>query len=140
MINRKSIVNSPDDRLRQFNRMPIPTMNTRMYKLHKHYILLTPRAATTEWIIHRLNSTINFSSGFAILCQALHYSFRQIYKHECTNSHEEKYKCKRIWININLTSLANLAELINSQNPKVAWEKHALQLGIGERSQIYVGM
>src|SRR4029434_4994928 len=25
MINRKSIVNSPDDRLRQFNRMPIPT-------------------------------------------------------------------------------------------------------------------
>ena len=26
MINRKSIVNSPDDRLRQFNRMPIPTL------------------------------------------------------------------------------------------------------------------
>ena len=25
MINRKSIVNSPDDRLRQFNRMPIPS-------------------------------------------------------------------------------------------------------------------
>src|SRR4029434_9162965 len=27
MINRKSIVNSPDDRLRQFNRMPIPITN-----------------------------------------------------------------------------------------------------------------
>ena len=26
MINRKSIVNSPDDRLRQFNRMPIPSV------------------------------------------------------------------------------------------------------------------
>ena len=25
MINRKLIVNSPDDRLRQFNRMPIPS-------------------------------------------------------------------------------------------------------------------
>ena len=25
MINRKSIVNSPDDRLRQFSRMPIPS-------------------------------------------------------------------------------------------------------------------
>ena len=28
MINRKSIVNSPDDRLRQFNRMPIPNTHT----------------------------------------------------------------------------------------------------------------
>src|SRR4029434_8533503 len=28
MIHRKSIVNSPDDRLRQFNRMPIPTIYT----------------------------------------------------------------------------------------------------------------
>ena len=28
MINRKSIVNSPDDRLRQFNRMPIPNLKT----------------------------------------------------------------------------------------------------------------
>src|SRR4029434_2088527 len=28
MINRKSIVNSPDDRLRQFNRMPIPKTHT----------------------------------------------------------------------------------------------------------------
>ena len=28
MINRKSIVNSPDDRLRQFNRMPIPRRGT----------------------------------------------------------------------------------------------------------------
>ena len=28
MINRKSIVNSPDDRLRQFNRMPIPSQDT----------------------------------------------------------------------------------------------------------------
>ena len=27
MINRKSIVNSPDDRLRQFNQMPIPMWN-----------------------------------------------------------------------------------------------------------------
>ena len=27
MINRKSIVNSPDDRLRQFNRMPIPSIH-----------------------------------------------------------------------------------------------------------------
>ena len=29
MINRKSIVNSPDDRLRQFNRMPIPMIYQR---------------------------------------------------------------------------------------------------------------
>ena len=29
MINRKSIVNSPDDRLRQFNRMPIPTIHSK---------------------------------------------------------------------------------------------------------------
>ena len=28
MINRKSIVTSPDDRLRQFNRMPIPNLKT----------------------------------------------------------------------------------------------------------------
>ena len=33
MINRKSIVNSPDDRLRQFNRMPIPNSNQYLIRL-----------------------------------------------------------------------------------------------------------
>src|SRR4029434_148540 len=33
MINRKSIVNSPDDRLRQFNRMLIPNTHTHTPKL-----------------------------------------------------------------------------------------------------------
>jgi len=39
MINRKSIVNSPDDRLRQFNRMPIPNLNINHQSstlTHKH--------------------------------------------------------------------------------------------------------
>src|SRR4029434_7264166 len=34
MINRKSIVNSPDDRLRQFNRMPIPNSDTHTALTH----------------------------------------------------------------------------------------------------------
>ena len=44
MINRKSIVNSPDDRLRQFNRMPIPSSNAMGVPQFKRYGRFLPEA------------------------------------------------------------------------------------------------
>src|SRR4029434_11087089 len=51
MINRKSIVNSPDDRLRQFNRMPIPSTYTDRHT-HTHTLTHTHTHSHTHAHAH----------------------------------------------------------------------------------------
>src|SRR4029434_1804741 len=56
MINRKSIVNSPDDRLRQFNRMPIPNAHT-LTDTHSHTHSHRHTLSQTRTLTHTLTDT-----------------------------------------------------------------------------------
>ena len=70
MINGKFIVNSPDDRLRQFNRMPIP--NTRMQsQTHTLYLQLDEAARVVAVGLEGLLLVEGVQEGVGLIVEGL---------------------------------------------------------------------
>src|SRR4029434_6619645 len=89
MINRKSIVNSPDDRLRQFNRMPIPNTHTNILSLTVN----TSRTDTQTHISVRAHTQTHILTAgpLTYMCAQTHTRTQHTHRHTHTHTHTHTY-------------------------------------------------
>src|SRR4029434_11253709 len=90
MINRKSIVNSPDARLRQFNRMPISAVDLQFCVLNK----LMP---VQESLQLKVSLKVKFHLGIIISpTLSLSFSVSLSDTHTHTHTHTHSHKCQQL--------------------------------------------